>query len=86
MRILITGGAGYIGSQMVRQLLEKNYEVVVFDDLSGGHPEFLPKGVSLITGDICDQRLLFDVFSRNKLWRNRWITLPSIFIPIPLGL
>ena len=36
-RILVTGGAGYIGSVVVAQLLERGYEPIVFDDLSHGH-------------------------------------------------
>ena len=37
MKILVVGGAGYIGSHMVKMLLAKNHEVVTFDNLSSGH-------------------------------------------------
>ncbi|HEX9153635.1 MAG TPA: UDP-glucose 4-epimerase GalE [Candidatus Saccharimonadales bacterium] len=55
MKILITGGAGYIGTVMAALLLEKGYEVIVLDNLSQGHKEAVPSGVSrFIHGDIAD--------------------------------
>jgi len=53
LRILVTGGAGYVGSHVVAALLEKGHEVVVFDNLSTGHPEAV-MGVRLVVGDIGD--------------------------------
>jgi UDP-glucose 4-epimerase len=53
-RILVTGGAGYIGSHTIRHLIAADHEVVVLDDLSAGHRAALPPGVALIdasTGD-----------------------------------
>lgn len=52
MKILAIGGAGYIGSHVVRSLLDKGHEVAVFDNLSSGSKENLPPESSLITGDI----------------------------------
>lgn len=43
MAVLVTGGAGYIGSHVVRKLIEKNHKVIVFDNLSRGHIESLPR-------------------------------------------
>jgi len=52
MRVLVAGGAGYIGSHTVRALLRAGCEVVVFDNLSTGHEEALPEGTKLVRGDI----------------------------------
>ncbi len=52
MTILVTGGAGYIGSHFVKYLNEKGNEIVVFDNLSRGHKESIPKNVKLEIGDL----------------------------------
>ena len=52
MKVLVSGGAGFIGGCTVRDLLKSGHEVVVFDNLSCGHKEILPKGIELILGDI----------------------------------
>ena len=52
MKILITGGSGYIGSVVARQLVELGYEVVVFDNLERGHRRNVPYEVKLIVGDL----------------------------------
>lgn len=54
MRVLVTGGAGFIGSHVVEALLEANHEVVVVDNLSTGKEENLPPGVPLYKADITD--------------------------------
>lgn len=51
-KILVIGGAGYIGSHMVRGLLEAKYTPVVFDNLATGHKDAVPKGVKFIKGDL----------------------------------
>jgi len=53
MRILVTGGAGYVGSACLRYLLANGYDAVAFDNLSQGHGEAVPDG-RLIVGDIAD--------------------------------
>lgn len=52
MRVLVIGGAGYIGSHMVRALLEEKHDVIVFDNLSTGYREFIPEGAPFIKGDL----------------------------------
>lgn len=54
MRILVTGGAGYVGSHCVRQLVRAGHEVCVYDNLSRGHAAAVPKGL-LVQGDLADQ-------------------------------
>lgn len=67
MRVLVTGGAGYIGSQMVRQLVEKKVDVVVADSLENGHRAALAPSVPLMVGNIGDEKFLREVFSRHTL-------------------
>ncbi|GAA0244050.1 UDP-glucose 4-epimerase GalE [Saccharothrix mutabilis subsp. mutabilis] len=54
MKLLVTGGAGYVGSVCAARLVEAGHEVVVLDDLSTGHADAVPDGVRLIEGDIND--------------------------------
>jgi UDP-glucose 4-epimerase len=60
MKILVTGGAGYIGSHATRLFLAHGHEVVVFDNLSRGHRESVPKG-RLVIGELADTDLLQQV-------------------------
>lgn len=64
MRVLVTGGAGYIGSQMVRQLSDKKIDVVVVDSLENGHRAAVAPNVPLLVGNIGDASFLREVFSR----------------------
>ncbi|HEX2316704.1 MAG TPA: UDP-glucose 4-epimerase GalE [Thermomonospora sp.] len=52
MKLLVTGGAGYIGSVVTAQLLEAGHEVVVLDDLSTGHEDAVPEGARLFRGTL----------------------------------
>jgi UDP-glucose 4-epimerase len=58
MAVLVTGGAGYIGSQMVHELADAGERVVVLDNLSTGHRWAVPEGVPLIVGETGDQPLV----------------------------
>jgi UDP-glucose 4-epimerase len=58
MTVLVTGGAGYIGSHMVHALVEAGESVVVIDNLSTGFSQFLPKGVQLLVGDAANENLV----------------------------
>lgn len=61
-KILVTGGCGYIGSHVVRQLFEAGYEVVVYDNLSTGFADALINGETLIEGDLADTAKLAAIF------------------------
>jgi UDP-glucose 4-epimerase len=67
MAILVTGGAGYIGSHMVLALNDRHDDVVVLDNLSTGTIDRLPENVPLIKGDIGDTALLDELFSHHKI-------------------
>ncbi len=68
MSILVTGGAGYIGSHIVKALLEKEREVVVYDNLSTGHREVPQRlNVPLVEGDIHDKGHLLETFDKYKV-------------------
>ncbi|MGB3273435.1 MAG: UDP-glucose 4-epimerase GalE [Xanthobacteraceae bacterium] len=58
MAILVTGGAGYIGSHTVLALREAGEQVVVLDNLATGFAAFVPEGVPLVTGDVADEALV----------------------------
>ncbi len=54
MRVLVTGGAGYIGSVTVAQLRDRGHEVVVVDDLRSGHAKLVPAGVPVVEADVAE--------------------------------
>ena len=57
-RILVTGGAGYIGSHTVKALIAAGHEPVVLDDFSEGHREAVPPGVEVVVGEIGSRPVL----------------------------
>jgi UDP-glucose 4-epimerase len=63
MTVLVTGGAGYIGSHMVQALVEAGESVAVIDNLSTGFSAFLPEGVPLFIGDAGDENLVEGVIA-----------------------
>lgn len=67
MTILVTGGAGYIGSHMVYALRDMKRPVVVIDNLSTGRASVLPAGVPLVEGDIGDSELVGNTIRRHDV-------------------
>jgi UDP-glucose 4-epimerase len=65
MAVLVTGGAGYIGSHMVHALVDRGETVVVVDDLSTGYEAVLPAEARLVVGDIGDEALIDRVIAEN---------------------
>jgi UDP-glucose 4-epimerase len=55
LRVLVVGGAGYVGSTSVERLIEAGHEVVVYDNLSSGHRAAVPGGARLVVGEIADR-------------------------------
>ena len=62
MKVLVTGGAGYIGSVVAEELLQAGHQVVVFDNLSRGHRQAVPKNAELAVGDLADRACLDQLF------------------------
>lgn len=67
LRILVTGGAGYIGSHVVQLLIERGYEVVVFDNLAAGHRQSVHEKARLIVGDLLDRQAVADLFTADPI-------------------
>ncbi len=66
MRILVTGGAGYVGSHCLRHLLREGHEVVVYDSLYQGHAAAVPAGL-LVEGDLSDQAKLATLMKQRQI-------------------
>jgi len=67
MRILVTGGAGYVGSIVAEGLLEEGYEVIVLDSLQQGHRSAVSTEAKLVLADICDSAALDKVFREHEI-------------------
>ncbi len=67
MNILVTGGAGYIGSHMVRMLVSGGHKVVVLDTMEFGHTLALPSGATLVKSDVANRVMLDSIFSQNHI-------------------
>ena len=74
MKILVTGGTGYIGSHTVVELLNNNYEVVIIDNLSNSKKEVIDKieeitnkKVKFYEGDVCNKNIMRTIFKDNKI-------------------
>jgi len=66
-RILVTGGAGFIGSVITAQLVDRGDEVVVFDNLSNGREGAVPKGATLVNGDLSDRGEIDRIFENRPV-------------------
>jgi len=66
MKVLVCGGAGYIGSHMVRHLLAEGHAVIVFDNLSTGHRESVGSA-TLVESDLSDAKALQEVFTAHSI-------------------
>src|ERR671929_1592363 len=67
MTWVVTGGAGYIGSHVVRCFRESGRDVVVLDDLSSGHREFVDEGVPLVEGSVVDPSAVEEALTGGKV-------------------
>jgi UDP-glucose 4-epimerase len=66
VKILVTGGAGYIGGTLAQLLAERGHQAVVFDNLSHGRRDLLPPGVEFVEGELADRPLLESLFIAAK--------------------
>ena len=64
MRVLLLGGAGYIGAHVTHAIMDRGFEPAVYDNLSSGLRENIPSGVEFFEGDISDRRFLAEVLRR----------------------
>ncbi len=62
MKLIITGGTGYVGSPVVHELKKLGHEIVVFDNLVYGHREAIPKSVRLVKGDLTKAKAVAKLF------------------------
>ena len=65
-KTLVTGGAGFIGSHVVDELVKEDHDIIVLDDLSGGFKENVNPEAEFIEGSICDKELLRNIFKDNE--------------------
>ncbi len=66
MNVLVTGGAGYVGSVVTSELLQAGHRVTIYDNLSHGARQAVPAGASLVIGELGDHEVLSRVFSSTK--------------------
>jgi UDP-glucose 4-epimerase len=67
MRVLVTGGAGYIGSVVSEELINDGHEVVVYDNLVKGHRDAIVAGAEFVNGDLLDAEFLRQTLKNNRI-------------------
>jgi UDP-glucose 4-epimerase len=67
MRVLVTGGAGYIGSVVNEELLGAGHQIVVYDNLSKGNRNAVPESAEFVKGDLLDEDLLREILTVRKI-------------------
>lgn len=67
MKIVVTGGAGYIGSHVTRELVKGGYEVIVVDTMELGYKEALPKEAGLVVGNVGDEEVWKKILKENEV-------------------
>ena len=67
VNVLVTGGAGYIGSHMVLALLDAGHSPLILDDFSTGHEQLVPSGVPVIRGNVGDREVTDRLFADHKI-------------------
>ena len=65
--VLVTGGAGFLGSHVADQLIARGHEVVVLDDLSGGREDNVPEAARFVRGSIVDEELVESIFREHRI-------------------
>ena len=63
-KVIVTGGAGYIGSHLVQELVSRGHKVSVIDNLSTGFKDNVPSSAEFIKGDLCDAEFVNETLSR----------------------
>ncbi|MCB0106841.1 MAG: NAD-dependent epimerase/dehydratase family protein [Caldilineaceae bacterium] len=67
MNVLVTGGAGFIGSHVADELLAAGHRVVIVDDLNTGHRHNVPADATFYEADICDEAKMAEIFEREQI-------------------
>jgi UDP-glucose 4-epimerase len=67
MRVLVTGGAGYIGSVITDQLVQKGHQVVVYDNFSKGHRDAVAEAATVVEADLLDERVLRETLQAHRI-------------------
>ncbi|MEZ4684148.1 MAG: NAD-dependent epimerase/dehydratase family protein [Caldilineaceae bacterium] len=67
MNVLVTGGAGFIGSHAADELLAAGHRVVIVDDLNTGHQANVPTGATFYEADICDEAKMAEIFENEQI-------------------